>query len=151
MRTSNKAYCRGSTVELQKSDSLSESFYEQAFFYFLLCKPDNFELCSGSRVLSLPNVKDNVYPPQKKSFAFFRYLYRHQLDKYDWFMRIDDDAYLNSENLEIFLRKLDPNVPRMIGSAGFGRNDFDYVGMDEILDNLSKFNFYDNMIRLTAT
>ena len=45
-------------------------------------------------------------------------------------MRIDDDAYLNSENLEIFLRKLDPNVPHMIGSAGFGRDQFDFVGND---------------------
>lgn len=49
------------------------------------------------------------------------------IDKYDWFIRIDDDSYLHMANLEPFLRKLDPNIPLMIGSAGFGRSNEDLV------------------------
>ena len=49
------------------------------------------------------------------------------INKYDWFIRIDDDSYLRISNLDPFLRRLDPNIPLMIGSAGFGRNDEDLV------------------------
>ena len=39
----------------------------------------------------------------------------------------DDDSYINMENLSLFLLKIDPSKPFMIGSAGYGRNSGDYV------------------------
>ena len=39
----------------------------------------------------------------------------------------DDDSYLNVEKLTVFLKTLDPNEPMMIGSAGYGRDNEDFV------------------------
>jgi chondroitin sulfate synthase len=97
----------------------------------------------GVNIVALPGVADNVYPPQRKSFSMMRYLAEHHLEEYDWFMRLDDDAYISWPILEKLLRRfvfidlstilktfyfrLDPTDKLYIGSPGFGKDEGDYV------------------------
>jgi hypothetical protein len=57
-------------------------------------------------LVSLPSVTD-TYPPQKKSFLMMKYIYDHYLNKFEWFMRVDDDVYIRTDNLERLLRSID--------------------------------------------
>ena len=61
---------------------------------------------SRIKLVSLPAVTD-AYPPQKKSFLMMKYIYDHFIDKFEWFMRVDDDVYIRTDNLEKFLRSID--------------------------------------------
>ncbi|KAM6901197.1 chondroitin sulfate synthase 3-like [Lycodopsis pacificus] len=70
-------------------------------------------------VVSLADVDDS-YPPQKKSFMMLKYIHDHYLDKYEWFMRADDDAYIRGEKLELFLRSLNSSKPLYLGQTGLG-------------------------------
>jgi chondroitin sulfate synthase len=49
------------------------------------------------------------------------------VDKYDWFIRVDDDLHLQFDHLIQFLSKIDPDEPHYIGGTGFGRNADDYI------------------------
>ncbi|XP_033845464.1 chondroitin sulfate synthase 3 [Periophthalmus magnuspinnatus] len=70
-------------------------------------------------VISLTGVDDS-YPPQKKSFMMLKYIHDHYLDKYEWFMRADDDVYIRGEKLESFLRSLNSSKPLYLGQTGLG-------------------------------
>ena len=48
-------------------------------------------------------------------------------DKYDWFIRVDDDLHMQFDHLIKFLSKLDPDEPHYIGGTGFGRDADDYI------------------------
>jgi hypothetical protein len=61
---------------------------------------------SRINLVSLPAVTD-TYPPQKKSFLMMKYIHDHYLDKFEWFMRVDDDVYIRTDNLERLLRSID--------------------------------------------
>jgi len=61
---------------------------------------------SNINLVSLPSVTD-TYPPQKKSFLMMKYIYDHYLNKFEWFMRVDDDVYIRTDNLERLLRSID--------------------------------------------
>ncbi|XP_061669404.1 chondroitin sulfate synthase 1 isoform X2 [Syngnathoides biaculeatus] len=73
-------------------------------------------------VVALSGVDDS-YPPQKKSFMMLKYMHDHYLDKYEWFMRADDDVYVKGERLESFLRGLNSSAPVFLGQTGMGARD----------------------------
>ena len=57
----------------------------------------------GVPVVALPGVDDS-YPPQKKSFMMLKYMHDHFIDKFEWFMRADDDVFIKGDKLDEFLR-----------------------------------------------
>lgn len=76
----------------------------------------------GLPLVSLPTVDDS-YPPQKKSFLMFKFMSDHFIDKFEFFMRADDDVYVNAERLERFLRSVNSSKPQFIGQAGVGNKE----------------------------
>ncbi len=77
----------------------------------------------GPHPLSIVSLKgvDDTYPPQKKVYRMLRYMHDNYIDKFNWFLRADDDAYIRVPELLEFLSTLDPTVPLYIGSPGLGR------------------------------
>ncbi|GBP61743.1 Chondroitin sulfate synthase 1 [Eumeta japonica] len=79
---------------------------------------------AGSRAAGLPLVPlrgvDDSYPPQKKSFLMLLYMYEHFGERFEWFMRADDDVYVRGERLADLLRSVDSRKPQFIGQAGRG-------------------------------
>lgn len=66
---------------------------------------------------------DDSYPPQKKSFRMLKYMHDHYIDKYEWFLRADDDVYVKTNELETFLRSIDSSKPWFIGQTGRGNTE----------------------------
>ncbi|CAF3449858.1 unnamed protein product [Rotaria sp. Silwood1] len=82
-------------------------------------------------LVSLPSVTD-TYPPQKKSFLMMKYIYDHYLNKFEWFMRVDDDVYIRTDNLEKLLRSIDNRKPYYIGQPGVGtKEEFGKLALGE--------------------
>ncbi|XP_059047987.1 chondroitin sulfate synthase 1 [Achroia grisella] len=79
-----------------------------------------------SRAPGLPLIPlrgvDDSYPPQKKSFLMLLYMYEKFGDKFEWFMRADDDVYVRGDKMGEFLRSVDSRKPQFIGQAGRGTN-----------------------------
>ncbi|XP_076465288.1 chondroitin sulfate synthase 1-like [Babylonia areolata] len=74
----------------------------------------------GVPVVALPEVDDS-YPPQKKSFMMLKYMHDHFIDKFEWFVRADDDVFIKGDKLDQFLRSINSSQPRFIGQAGVGK------------------------------
>jgi len=74
--------------------------------------------------MDLPVVRlkgvDDSYPPQKKSFMMLKYMYEHYGDKFEWFMRADDDVFVRTERLSLFLKNVNSSKASFIGQAGKG-------------------------------
>ncbi|KAF4531602.1 hypothetical protein B566_EDAN010068 [Ephemera danica] len=73
-------------------------------------------------LVRLPGVDDS-YPPQKKSFLMLKYMYENFGDKFEWFMRADDDVYVRPERLAALLRSVDSRKAQFIGQAGRGSQE----------------------------
>ncbi|XP_076822932.1 chondroitin sulfate synthase 3-like isoform X2 [Clavelina lepadiformis] len=86
---------------------------------------------NGVPVIQLAGVTDYVYPPQKKSFAMLNYLYAEHINDYDWFVRLDDDAFVNGEYLNLLLNSINSSKPFYLGGVGFGKHQEDYMEYDE--------------------
>ena len=50
-----------------------------------------------------------------------KYFYDNFLDKYNWFLRADDDVYVRVDRLTALLSKLDPLEPLYLGQPGMGK------------------------------
>lgn len=80
-------------------------------------------------VIRLKGVDDS-YPPQKKSFMMLKYMYENYGNQFEWFMRADDDVFIRTELLDLFLRNVNSSQPAFIGQAGKGilvKNNFIYL------------------------
>eukprot|EP00062_Callorhinchus_milii_P008088 gi/632950426/ref/XP_007890718.1/ PREDICTED: chondroitin sulfate synthase 3 [Callorhinchus milii] len=73
-------------------------------------------------LVSLAGVDDS-YPPQKKSFMMLKYMHDLYLERYEWFMRADDDVYVKGDKLEEFLRSLNSSQPLYLGQTGLGTSE----------------------------
>lgn len=74
----------------------------------------------------LSNVDDLVYPPQKKSFYMVNHMIKKKMTDYKWFLRSDDDLFVDHDRLVDFLRRINETVAHLIGSPGEG-NDADFL------------------------
>ncbi len=74
------------------------------------------------RIVSLPGVTDD-YPPQRKSFYMLKYMHDMYGDSYEWFARLDDDAYLRGDKMADFLYSVNSSMPHYLGQAAQGRKD----------------------------
>ena len=77
------------------------------------------------------NVDDLVYPPQKKSFYMVNNMIRRKVTDYKWFLRSDDDLFVDSSRLEVFLKQLDETKLHLIGSPGEG-DTLDFLENNEM-------------------
>nr|XP_039274123.1 chondroitin sulfate synthase 1-like [Styela clava] len=84
-------------------------------------------LKNGANIIQLPGVPDNSYPPQKKSFSMLKFIHDNYLEKFDWFLRADDDTYLKVDKLIKLVSRIDPNKPFVVGRAGYGKHAEDYL------------------------
>ena len=48
----------------------------------------------------------NSYPPQKKSFLMLRHMAVHFSHKYRWFLRADDDVFVNFNTIHAFIKSI---------------------------------------------
>ena len=74
-------------------------------------------------IVTLPDVNDSVYPPQKKVYRMLYYMYKNHLNEYDFFMRSDDDIYVRMDLLLNLLATMNPAQDIYMGSPGFGRDE----------------------------
>ena len=51
----------------------------------------------------------------KTFYSVFRMMYDNFTDKFDWYLKVDDDSYIIMENMKHVLRQLNPNQPVYIG------------------------------------
>lgn len=75
-------------------------------------------------LVALPGVDDS-YPPQRKSFEMLKYMHRHFGDRFEWFVRADDDVYVRPDRLEALLRSVDSRKPWFIGKCNVQDQEMD--------------------------
>lgn len=52
-----------------------------------------------------------------------KYIHDNYIDRYEWFLRADDDVYVRADRLESLLRSIDSRKPRFIGQTGRGNTE----------------------------
>jgi len=54
-----------------------------------------------------------------------RHMYDHYKDDFEWFLRVDDDVYIDYPHLFNLLNKINSSKPVFLGSPGFGMDTDD--------------------------
>ena len=75
----------------------------------------------------MPGVTD-TYPPQNKAFLILKYMHDFYLDKFEWFVRADDDVYIKGGKLAKFLTSVNSTGIYYIGHSGTGIKEQSYFG-----------------------
>ncbi|XP_071097861.1 glycoprotein-N-acetylgalactosamine 3-beta-galactosyltransferase 1-like [Haliotis cracherodii] len=68
----------------------------------------------GNEIVNL-GIKDGRQHLTEKSIASLKHIYKHHLDKYDWFLKADDDTFVVMENLKFLLSHYDPTEGVYVG------------------------------------
>ncbi|XP_067678266.1 chondroitin sulfate synthase 1-like [Haliotis asinina] len=88
------------------------------------------DLNTSLPVVVLTNVTDEAYPPQRKSFEMLRYMAKHHGNDFHWFLRLDDDVYVNTNLLKTFLTSVNSSLHEYIGHPGIGaRKEKGHLGL----------------------
>ena len=56
---------------------------------------------------------------------------KNLFSRYEWFVRLDDDAYVDTHKLQTLLAGYNSSKLIYLGSAGFGRDADDYVDISK--------------------
>uniref|UniRef100_A0A913I6Y1 N-acetylgalactosaminide beta-1,3-galactosyltransferase n=1 Tax=Strongyloides stercoralis TaxID=6248 RepID=A0A913I6Y1_STRER len=80
---------------------------------------DNYIFGSGEENKALPAIKACHSDFYHNSFCKFRntikWAWKNNGDKYDWYIKLDDDSYVIMENLRAFLSKQNESIPEYHG------------------------------------
>nr|CAB3230912.1 chondroitin sulfate synthase 1-like [Phallusia mammillata] len=82
-----------------------------------------------ANIVTLEGVDDTAYPPQKKCFMLVKHMYDQHINNYEWFLRVDDDVYIDYPRLTTVLNTINSSLPVFFGSPGFGMDNDD--GMEK--------------------
>ena len=78
------------------------------------------------------SVADDVYPPQEKAFLMLKYVYENYGDSFRWFIRADDDVYIDNDNLGALLISLPGSDDVLLGHPGIGTSEEEgKLGLEE--------------------
>ncbi|CAF0944767.1 unnamed protein product [Rotaria sordida] len=107
-------------IFIEEKSLISEEFIEN--FFFELNKNLSQYIKSCLYIVKLKHVENN-YPPQKKSFYAMKFIYAFYRQKTSWLLRLDDNAYVNIEELVKWLKSIDHRKTLYIGQGGSGRRN----------------------------
>ena len=100
------------------------------------------------------NVSEGREHLTAKSHLAFRYIYKHFYNRYDWFLKADDNTYVIVENLKHFLKSKDRNAPLFFGhhfnsviEGGYASGGAGYVLSHEALKRLATAGIDDAICR----
>ncbi len=121
-------------IFLEEKSLITEESIEKIFFHL----NQNLQIQACLFIVKLKYV-ENIYPPQKKSFYAMKFLYTFYSQRTFWFLRLDDNAYVNIEKLLPWLKSID--YQRALASKLFTANqilfflDVDLEFTGQALDN----------------
>ena len=105
-------------IFLEEKSFHSKESPEKIFFQFNA----NSSIQACLFLVQLKHV-ENTYPPQKKSFYAMKFLHIFYEQRTSWFLRLDDNAYVNLEKLYRWLNSIDHRRALYIGQSGSGRRN----------------------------
>jgi chondroitin sulfate synthase len=103
-------------IFLEEKTSGTEEFLQKIFFNL------NKNIKSCLFIVKLKHV-ENDYPPQKKSFYAMKFIYTYYRQRTFWVLRLDDNAYVNIQELMKWLKSIDHQQALYIGQGGTGRRN----------------------------
>lgn len=105
-------------IFLEENSTETDGFLEETFSRVNSNHQRRYSACLF--IVRLKNV-ENDYPPQKKSFFAMKFLYMYYADRTSWILRLDDNAYVHSLSLLLWLKLIDHQRALYIGQGGTGR------------------------------
>ena len=135
--------CDGLKFVLKLPSNLTAAIANFADFNY---KPNGF--IDFNNILEPANfsgdIKPNPYQLSRKIFDAFAYVYQ-KYDRYDWYLKADDDSFIFVDNLKTFLADKRPNEPITYGynfvafvQDGYHSGGAGYVISNEAMKRVGK-------------
>ena len=95
----------------------------QTQIYFFV--GENCKSCARLKlpIVKLRGIRDGQSSHQEKVIAVLKYLHKQHGAKFRWFLRVDDDVYMQVNKLEAKLQELDWTMTLELGHPSYGRGD----------------------------